>query len=76
MTWFMKPYVTELKAVKRQFRNCFRLFFPTATTGRSITYERKAIPCASSASLKRLNTDSNNSMLNASLSETIILVAN
>ena len=26
MTWFMKPYVTELKALTRQFRNCFICF--------------------------------------------------
>ena len=49
----MKPYVTELEALTRQFRNCFSCFFPTAATGKSITYEHKAIPCASSASLKK-----------------------
>ena len=27
MTLFKKPYVTELKALTRQFRNCFSCFF-------------------------------------------------
>ena len=53
-----------------------QLFFPTAATGKSITYERKAIPCASSVYWKEINTDSNNSTLDANLSETIIQIAN
>ena len=53
MTWFMEPCVTDLKALTKQFRNCFSCFFQTVATGKSITYERKAAPCASSASLQK-----------------------
>ena len=39
MTWFMKPCVTELKALTRQFRNCFVCFSqnPTKAVRNKIT---------------------------------------
>ena len=77
MTWFMKPCVTELKAVTRQFRNCFSCFSQkrqqVSLSHKSVTLYTMCVICIFN---KKLNTDSNNSMLDANFSETIIQIAN
>ena len=71
MTWFMKPCVTELKALTRQFRNCFSCF---SQQQQQVSLSHTSVRLY--IFNKRLNTDSNNSMLDASLSETIVQIAN
>ena len=77
MTWFMKPCVTELKAVTRQFRKCISCFSQkrqqVSLSHKSVTLYTMCVICIFN---KKLNTDSNNSMLDANFSETIIQIAN
>ena len=67
----MKPCVTELKALTRQFRNCFSCF---SQQQQQVSLSHTSVRLY--IFNKRLNTDSNNSMLDASLSETIVQIAN
>ena len=67
MTWFMKPCVTELKALTRQFRNCFSCF----------SQQQQQVSLShTSVRLYIFNKRLNASMLDASLSETIVQIAN
>ena len=63
----MKPCVTELKALTRQFRNCFSCF----------SQQQQQVSLShTSVRLYIFNKRLNASMLDASLSETIVQIAN